>query len=106
MQKAHLHLIKWAVKRGYSVAVYGEGEFDGLHSTYKDIKDAVEGCDIGQMILLRPSVKQEGKLVNLGSFAYMFEYDQDPEEIIYDYVVNEITDEWASDYAQTEYEAA
>ena len=106
MQKAHLHLIKWAVKRGYSVAVYGEGEFDGLHSTYKDIKDAVEGCDIGQMILLRPSVKQEGKLVNLGSFAYMFEYDQDPEEIIYDYVVNEITDAWAADYAQTEYEAA
>lgn len=61
---------------------------------------------MGQMVLLTPSVKQEGKLVNLGSFAYMFEYDQEPDEIIYDYGVNEITDAWAADYAQTEYEAA
>ena len=101
MQKAHLHLIKWAVKRGYSVAVYGEGEFDGLHSTYKDIKDAVEGCDMGQMDLLIPSVKQAGKWKNLGSFAYMFDYDQEPDETIYDYGVNEISEAWAAEYETT-----
>ena len=106
MQKAHLHLIKWAVKRGYSVAVYGEDEFDGIHSTYKDIKDAVEGCDMGQMDLLIPSVKQEGKWKNLGSFAYMFEYDQEPDETIYDYGVNEISEAWAADYESTRAEAA
>ena len=106
MKKAHLHLIKWALKRGYSVAVFGEGEYDGVHQTYQEIKDAVEGCDMGEMVLLIPSVKQVGTWKNLGSFAYMFEYDQEPNEIIYDYGVNDISEEWAADYAQTEYEAA
>lgn len=98
MKKAHLHLIKWAIKRGYSVAVYGEDEFDGLHSTYKDIKDAVEGCDMGQMDLLIPSVKQAGKWKNLGSFAYMFDYDQEPDEIINDYSDNEVGQAWQKAY--------
>ena len=106
MQKAHLHLIKWAVKRGYSVVVYGEGEFDGIHHTYKQIKDNVEACDMGEMVLVKPSVKQEGKWKKLASFAYMFEYDQEPDEGIYDYGVNEISEAWAADYAQTEYETA
>ena len=106
MQKAHLHLIKWAMKCGYSVAVFGEGEYDGVHSTYKDIKDAVEGCDMGEMVLVKPSVLTEGKWTRQASFAYAFDYDQNPDEIIYDYGVNEITDAWAADYAQTEYEAA
>lgn len=99
--KAHLHLIKWAVARGYSVAVYGEGEYDGVHSTYKDIKDNVEACDMGQMNLVKPSVKQEGKWVMLASFAYVHEFDQEPEESIYDYGVNEISMEWERDYAAT-----
>ncbi len=34
MQKAHLHLIKWAIKRGYSVAVFGEDEYDGINHPY------------------------------------------------------------------------
>ena len=106
MQKAHLHLIKWAVKLGYSVAVYGEGEFDGIHHTYKEIKDNVEACDMGEMVLLKPSVKQEGKWKRLASFAYMFDYDQEPDESIFDYGVNEISEAWAAAYAQTEYETA
>ena len=101
MQKAHLHLIKWAVAKGYSVAVYGEGEFDGIHSTYKDIKDNVEACDMGEMVLVRPSLKQEGKWVRLASFAFMHDYDQEPEESIYDYRVNEISEQWGRDYEET-----
>jgi len=101
MQKAHLHLIKWAVKRGYSVAVYGEGEFDGIHHTYKEIKDNVEACDMGEMLLLTPSVKQEGKWKRLASFAYMFEYEQAPDETIYDYAVNDISEAWSAEYNAT-----
>ena len=106
--KAHLHLIKWAVARGYSVAVYGEGEFDGVHSTYKDIKDNVEACDMGQMNLVKPSgkkvkpsAKRDGEWVVLASFAFIHEYDQEPEESIYDYGVNEISSEWERDYEAT-----
>ena len=106
MQKAHLHLIKWAVKRGYSVAVFGEGEYDGRYHTYKEIKDNVEACDMGEMVLLTPSVKQEGKWKRLASFAYMFDYDQEPDETIYDYGVNEISDAWSADYESTRAEAA
>jgi len=98
MQKAHLHLIKWGLKRGYSAAVYGEGEFDGVHSTYKNIKDNVEACDEGEIILVKPSVKKEGKWVRVASFAYVHEYDQEPEESIYDYAINEVSEQWAKDY--------
>ena len=106
MQKQHLHLIKWAVARGYSAAIYGEGEFDGIHSTYKEIKDAVEACDLGELVLVKPSTKNEGKWVRLAAFAYVFEYEQEPEEIIYDYGVNEISEQWDRDYAATRKEVA
>ena len=101
MQKAHLHLIKWAVSKGYSVAVYGEGEFDGIHSTYKDIKDNVEACDMGEMLLVKPSTKTKGKWSRIVSFAYIFEYEQEPEEIIYDYGVNDVSTEWEKAYSAT-----
>ncbi len=98
MQKAHLHLIKWAVSRGYSVAVYGEGDFDGIHHNYKDIKDTVEACDTGEMILLSPKA---GKWKKLASFAYVFEYQQAPDETIYDFEVNDISEEWMDAYNET-----
>ena len=106
MQKAHLHLIKWAVAKGYSVAVYGEGEFDGVYSTYEDIKDAVEACDMGGMILVNAWVQKEGKWSRQASFSYVLEYDQEPEESIYDYGVNEISEQWARDYEATRKEVA
>ena len=106
MQKAHLHLIKWAVAKGYSVAVYGEGEFDGVHSTYEDIKDAVEACDIGEMVLMKPIAEEEEQYETYASFAYIHEYDQEPEESIYDYGVNEISEQWDRDYEATRKEVA
>jgi hypothetical protein len=36
----------------------------------------------------------------------MFEYDQEPDESIYDYGVNEISEAWAADYEATRAEAA
>ena len=106
MQKAHLHLIKWALKRGYSVAVYGEDVYAGIYHTYKAIKDEVEACDMGEMVLVKPSVRTAGKWTRKASFAYVFEYDQNPEEIIYDYGVLELSEAWAADYEATRAEAA
>lgn len=99
-QKAHLHLIKWAIARGYSFAVYGEGEFDGVHSTYKTIKDNVEACDMGEMILVTPSKKQEGKWKRLAAFAYIFDNNQHPADIIYDRECNDIAEEWDMEYCE------
>jgi hypothetical protein len=79
--------------------VFGEGEFDGVHSTYEEIKDTVEACDMGQMDLVKPDAK--GEYESIASFAYIFEYDQPPEETIYDYGVNEISEQWARDYEAT-----
>ena len=98
MKKAHLHLIKWAVARGYSIAVYGEGEFDGIHSTYKDIKDNCEACDMGQLVLVKPV---DGAWISVATFVYVFEYDQEPDEIIADYGVNSISEQWDRDYEET-----
>ena len=110
MQKAHLHLIKWAIARGYSVMVFGEGEFDGVHSTYEEIKDNVEACDMGQMDLVKPNMLEEQEEESgyevYASFAYVFEYDQEPDEIIADYGVNEISEQWDRDYAATRLEVA
>ena len=99
MKKAHLHLINWAVNKGYSVMVFGEGEYDGVHSTYEEIKDAVEACDMGQMDLVKPNA--EGEYECMASFAYIFEYEQEPDEIISDYGVCEISEQWAKDYEAT-----
>ena len=118
MQKAHLHLIKWAVARGYSVAVYGEGEFDGIHSTYKTIKENVEACDMGQMTLLSRGADkpvgfdEQGEInqknwISVASFAYLFDHGQEPDETIMDYDINltveggliiDVAKAWASDY--------
>ncbi len=95
-QKAHLHLISWAVDRGYSFKVYGEGEYDGVHSTYASIKDNVEACDMGEMVLVEPT--EDGKWNRLASFSYIFDYGQDPSEIICDYTDNNICNEWHEDY--------
>ena len=110
MQKAHLHLTKWAIQKGYSVMVFGEGEFDGVYSTYEEIKDNVEACDMGQMDLVTRNVleeqEEESGYVSHACFAYIFDYDQEPDEIIYDYGVNEISEQWAIDYEATRKEVA
>ena len=89
MIKAHLHLIKWAVARGYSVAwSIGEGEFDGVHSTYEDIKDATSrhATWVKWILLLVICLgTARGRVsghVGHATFAYVLEYDQEPEESI------------------------
>ena len=47
MKKAHLHLIKWGIARDYAIAVYIEGEYEGIYKTYNKAKEAVEAGEIG-----------------------------------------------------------
>lgn len=96
MKKAHLHLIKWGIARDYAIAVYIEGEYEGIYKTYKKAKEAVEAGEIGYIDLVpRESVQGD---IEYTSFAYVHEYDQEPDEIIYDMTDNEIARQWLEDY--------
>ena len=88
MQKAHLHLIKYALKQGCTISVDGGGDeldlVDG--NQYQQIKDAVEAVDDSTML-----INKEGEQVG---WAYVvLEYEQDPEETI-----NDFSDHYVSDF--------
>ena len=111
MKKAHLHLIKWGLAKGYHIAVYGEGQFGLISDKYKEVKDEVEACDIGSIIFIVPneaySVHGLSHYLNntngrgwkrIASFDYVLEFDQVPDESIYDYGINDVSEAWAHDY--------
>ena len=107
MKKAYLHLIKWGIKKGYHIAVYGEGEFGLISDKYKEVKDEVEACDIGSISFLVPSEAYGRGWIKRASFYYVLEFDQEPDESIYDYGINEVSEAWARDYdAHCEQEVA
>ena len=95
MKKAHLHLIKWGLKKGYKIAVYIEGIYEGTYKTYNRTKWVVEQGDIGCIDLI-PMNEDRSELE--ASFAYSFNYGQEPDEIIYDRSINKIANEWAKAY--------
>jgi hypothetical protein len=84
--------------------VFGDGEFDGVFETYEEIKDNVEACDMGQMDIVLSAEPGVGEVV--ASFAYVFDDDQEPDDIIYDYGINGISEQWARDYKATRHEKA
>ena len=99
MKKAHLHLIKWGLAKGYHIAVYGEGEFGLISDKYKEVKDEVEACDIGSIIFIVPRFELRAMgWKRIASFDYVLEFDQVPDESIYDYGINDVSEAWASDY--------
>lgn len=104
MKKAYLHLIKWGLARGYSIAVYGEDEFGIVSGKYKEIKDEVEACDDGHIIFVTESgfhstdPESPDHWRRIATFFYVLEYDQVPEESIYNYGINDVSEAWARDY--------
>jgi len=91
MQKAHLHLIQWGLNRDYTWEVDIEGEHEYTGTSFKLAKEASEAGDVGDICFLK-----DGKRV--ACFSYVHEYQQEPEEVIYDYGINAISEEWSTDY--------
>lgn len=90
MKKAHLHLIKWALDKGYTLDVWGDGEeLDYSGTSYKESKEAAEACDTANIIL-----KENGKQV---AWFYVVN-GLEAEELVSDYSANEIGDQWWDDY--------
>ena len=91
MQKAYLHLIKWALSKDYSVEIECEGETDYSGQSYNEAKNAVEAVESGVIYL-----KQGGEYV--AWFSFVFDYNQSPDEIINDWGINQITKQWSKEY--------
>ena len=91
--KAHKHLIRWGLDRGYKVEVYGEGQLDYSGLDFEEAVEAVEACDVGNISFLNPEDNER-----LAWFAYTFDWDQNPDEIISDWGINDITSQWEKAY--------
>lgn len=93
MEKAHLHLIKWGLAKGYTIEVDIEGEHEYRGTSYKEAKEASEAGDMGCIYL----ITGEGE-ADYSYFGYMHEWNQSPNEIIYDYGLDAVSEAWAADY--------
>ena len=94
MQKGHLHLIRWGIEKGYTIEVDIEGEHEYRGTSYKAAKEASEAGDMGCIYLITGEAETD-----YCWFGYVHEWKQNPDEIIYDYGINPIAEQWASDYA-------
>jgi hypothetical protein len=97
MKKAHQHLIKWGLKQGYTIEVNCDGERDYYGTDYNEAIEAIEATEHGTILLVDSSTKNKPINYHAG-FCFVFEYDQQPDEIIYDYDVNEVSTAWDQDY--------
>lgn len=94
MIEAHKHLIQWGLDRGYAIEVECEGELDYNGTNYTEAVEAVEACDIGLIYLT-----EGGEMMAV--FSYVLEYDQEPDEIIGDWGINEVSEAWDKEYTSS-----
>lgn len=91
MQKAHLHLIKWAIAQGYIMEIWGDGEeLDYSGSSYLPAKEAAEACDTADIILYKDGER--------AAWFYVVNWNKEPDEIISDYSANAVGDAWQRAY--------
>ena len=95
MQKAHLHLIKYALARNCKISVWDGEEWQIKKSTgYKEIKDAAESVDEAQL-RIRDS---ENKIVG---WAWVInDCTFEPEEYIVDYTCTPFMEAWDAEYSK------
>ena len=93
MKKSHLHLIKWGLSKGYTISVYIEGEYEGRYTSYVQAKEAVEAGDMGYIVL-------QEDMYDAAVFDYIFDWGQEPDEIISDMTDNKIARQWLKDYEE------
>jgi len=90
MKKAHLHLIKWAIDKGYTLEVWGDGEeLDYSGTSYKEAKENAEACDTANIIL-----KRDNKQV---AWFYIVN-GLEPDELVSNYSVSEVGEAWQKAY--------
>jgi len=107
MKKAYLHNIKYALNKGFHVAVRCMEEGDLLQKptdSYKLAKEGIESTGMVELIWCKRS-EEDNKFKAKAVFAVILDYDQEPDETISDYGINELTEQWAKDYDKECYPA-
>ena len=73
--------------------MYGEEEYlDYAGGNYTEAVEAVEACDGGMILFVVPDSDP------VAWFRYVFDWDQNPDEIISDWGINEVSDAWDKQY--------
>lgn len=112
MIPAHQHLVQWGLDKGYTIEVVCEGETDYFGTDYDEAIEAIEATEYGCIHLVDSSTKNEP--INYQAwFSYLFGFKHrlsdnpnhnetwlNPDEIVNDYGVNEITEQWSKDYEE------
>lgn len=93
MTKAHLHLIKYAIKKGYSISVQGDDEGPTLvkSKSINAVKKEVEDFEV-----TRIHIYEDGTEGHVAS-AMVTPYEA-PEETVCDYTVCIFMDAWQKAY--------
>jgi len=90
MRKAHLNLIKWALKEGCSINVYCEGDALVEGSTkYTEIKDHTESVDIAELLFFKDGVRKGWALIVFGN---------EDDELVSDHTANDWMESWWKQY--------
>ena len=94
MQKAHLNFIQFTLANGHGITVYNGGdEAECERSTsYAEIKEHAEAADEAALCVFA----KDGTY--LGQALLALEYDQAPDEIIYDYSDSDFLNAWNAAY--------
>ncbi len=95
MKQAHLHLIQWGLDQGYIIEVDIEGEAEYRGKSYKEAKDASEAGETGCIYLITGTGDTD-----YAWFGYLHDYDQKPDEKIYDYGICAVSESWQKAYDQ------
>ena len=104
--EAHKHLIDWAITNGYAVQVEVEEELEYEGDDYDLAVEASEAGDIGCITLVKRvfiPINEHYSKTNFEyvvHFAYVHEYVQEDDEIIYDWIDNKVSREWRKDYEE------
>mgnify|MGYP000707448686 FL=1 len=71
--------------------------------SYKLAKEGVESTGMVELIWCKRN--EDNKFKAKAVFAVILDYDQEPDETISDYGINELTEQWAKDYDKECYPA-
>ena len=97
MKKAHQHLIKWGLHQGYTIEVVLEDELEYVGKDYNKAIEAIEACDVSEITFLEGE-NTDAFINQVAWFFCILEYDQEPDETISDYGINEVSTAWYQDY--------
>jgi hypothetical protein len=99
MEKAHIHVMKWGLSQGYTIEIAYDDETDYEGTNLKDAIDTTENCGTGVIHL-----KSDDNY--LAWFTYVLGLDRQPDELISDYGINNITQAWEKQYYKEGLEAS